>query len=94
MMPYFNKLFVSVKTSIASQFTVHSEEYFMNHPEAAVANAGHKRGVKHRGVRFPNIEIRDAAVEAVKKADIIGYCLSVHNMDLVSLLKSCLKKII
>lgn len=71
----------ATETFVMAQYTVHSEEYFMNHPEAAVANAGHKRGVKHRGVRFPNIEIRDAAVEAVKKADIIGYCLSVHNMD-------------
>ncbi|MNZ39195.1 hypothetical protein D3C78_566840 [compost metagenome] len=71
----------ATETFVMAQYTVHPEPFFMNHPEASVANANHKRGVKHRGVRFPNIELRDAAVEAVKRADIIGYCLSVYNMD-------------
>ncbi len=58
---------------IMAQYVLFSEEEFMNHREAEIANQGSREGFMHRGVRFPNIAARDAAVEAVKNADIVGY---------------------
>jgi hypothetical protein len=58
---------------VMAQYTVLSEEEFMSHPEAFVANQGVKSGFHHRGVRFPNVQLRDDAVEAVRKADVVGY---------------------
>lgn len=58
---------------VMAQYSVFPETYFMNHDEAKVANKGIKSGHEHRGIRFPNIKARDEAVEAVRKADIVGY---------------------
>ncbi len=60
---------------IMAQYTIFSEEEFMNHREAYNANRAVKTGFLHRGVRFPNIDARDDAVAAARKADIIGYNL-------------------
>ncbi len=58
---------------VMAQYTLFSEEEFMRDPEAVVANQGIQSGFQHRGIRFPNIKARDEAVDAVRKADIIGY---------------------
>lgn len=63
---------------VLAQYTVYSEALFMNHPEADVENRSTvTRGHTHRGIRFPNIEARDAAMEAVRKADIVGISIRV-----------------
>ncbi len=56
-----------------AQYSIFNEEEILRHPEAVVANWGFKEGFCHRGIRFPNIEARDEAIEAARKADIIGY---------------------
>ncbi|MDD2619565.1 MAG: GT-D fold domain-containing glycosyltransferase [Syntrophomonadaceae bacterium] len=58
---------------VMAQYSIFSEQEFMSHPEAQVANQGIQNGFFHRGIRFPNIAARDDAVEAVGKADIVGY---------------------
>lgn len=63
----------ATETFVMAQYTVLTEEEFMNDPEAKIANRGVTEGFLHRGVRFPNIQIRDDAVDAVRKADIVGY---------------------
>lgn len=60
---------------VMAQYTVYSEQEFMNHREAYNANQNARSGFLHRGVRFPNIAARDDAIAAAKKADIIGYNL-------------------
>lgn len=60
---------------VMAQYTIYNEQEFMSHREAYNANQGAQSGFLHRGVRFPNLPARDAAVEAVRKADIIGYNL-------------------
>ncbi|RAP76790.1 hypothetical protein DL346_15745 [Paenibacillus montanisoli] len=68
------------ETHVLAQYTVYSEEQFMNHPEADVANNKHvTRGHWHRGIRFPNIAARDAALDAVRNADIVGICIRVSE---------------
>lgn len=57
----------------AAQYTIFPEEVFMNDREALIANMGLKSGFEHRGIRFPNVQIRDDLVEAIRKADIVGY---------------------
>lgn len=66
---------------VMAQYTIFSEEEFMADPEALVANANAEtlRGHFHRGLTFPNIMARDLAVEAAKKADIIGLNMNVTN---------------
>lgn len=67
---------VSVGTTeafVLAQYTILRESEFMEHKEAYVANQGVKRGFDHRGVRFPNIDARNDAVESLAKADAIGY---------------------
>jgi len=58
---------------VMAQYTLFSEAEIISHPEALVANRGERQGFYHRGIRFPNIAARDQAVEAVRKADIVGY---------------------
>lgn len=58
---------------VMAQYTVYSEQEFMRHREAYNANLGAKSGFLHRGIRFPNIQARNDAVEAVKKAHIVAY---------------------
>lgn len=64
---------------VMAQYAIYTEEEFMSHREAYNANRGEKAGFFHRGIRFPNREARDATVEAVKKADLIGYNLHVES---------------
>ncbi|HWP96284.1 MAG TPA: GT-D fold domain-containing glycosyltransferase [Syntrophomonadaceae bacterium] len=64
---------------VMAQYAIYSEEEFMSHREAYNANRGETKGFFHRGIRFPNREARDATVEAVKKADVIGYNLHVET---------------
>lgn len=71
----------ATESFVMAQYTVLSEDEFMNHPEAHVANLGVKSGFQHRGVRFPNIKLRDEVVDSVRKADIIGYNTIVKTMD-------------
>ncbi|MDD4626610.1 MAG: GT-D fold domain-containing glycosyltransferase, partial [Syntrophomonas sp.] len=58
---------------VMAQYTLLTEEEFMHHPEALVANRGVRGGHGHRGISFPNIWARDETVEAVRKAHIVGY---------------------
>ncbi|MFY0543710.1 GT-D fold domain-containing glycosyltransferase [Brevibacillus sp. H7] len=59
---------------VMAQYKIFPKKYFMNHGEAKVANKGiTTTGFEHRGIRFPNVKARDEAVEAVRKADIVGY---------------------
>ncbi|MEN6324665.1 MAG: GT-D fold domain-containing glycosyltransferase [Syntrophomonas sp.] len=58
---------------VMAQYTLFSEEEFMRHREAYNANLGIQSGFMHRGIRFPNLAARDAAVEASRQADIIGF---------------------
>jgi len=58
---------------VMAQYELFSETEIIGHPEALIANRGERQGFNHRGIRFPNIAARDQAVEAVRKADIIGY---------------------
>ncbi|MCY9668267.1 GT-D fold domain-containing glycosyltransferase [Paenibacillus alginolyticus] len=68
------------ETHVLAQYAVFSEDQFMNDPETHVANNSMvKRGHTHRGIRFPNIEARNEALEAVKNADIIGICIKVSK---------------
>ncbi|WP_143111638.1 GT-D fold domain-containing glycosyltransferase [Paenibacillus sp. BC26] len=68
------------ETHVLAQYEVYSEEQFMSHPEAHVANhANVTRGHTHRGITFPNLEARDAALEAVRNADIVGINIRVSR---------------
>lgn len=69
------------ETHVLAQYAVYSEEEFMNHPEAHVANHPNvtRRGHGHRGITFPNIEARDAALEAVRNTDIVGINIRVSR---------------
>ncbi|SEN04806.1 GT-D fold domain-containing glycosyltransferase [Paenibacillus sp. OV219] len=68
------------ETHVLAQYEVYSEEQFMNHPEAHVANYSKvTRGHQHRGITFPNIEARDATLEAVENADIVGINIRVSR---------------
>lgn len=58
---------------VMAQYAVFSEKEFMNHREAYNANRGEREGFFHRGIRFPNRAARNETIEAVKKADIVGY---------------------
>ena len=71
----------ATETFVMAQYKVLSEEEFMKHPEAVIANQGVKSGFDHRGIRFPNIKLRDEVIEAVRKADIVGYNTIVKTMD-------------
>lgn len=57
---------------VMAQYTLYSEKEFMSHREAYNANRGERSGFMHRGIRFPNIQARDDAVEAARKASIVG----------------------
>lgn len=63
----------ATESFVMAQYTVLSEEEFMNDDEARIANQGAQSGFLHRGVRFPNVQLRDETVEAVRNADVIGY---------------------
>ncbi|WP_256759906.1 GT-D fold domain-containing glycosyltransferase [Cohnella sp. WQ 127256] len=66
----------STESYVMSQYTVMSEKQFMQHKEAIVTNSG----VMKRGFKFPNVKLRDEMVEATKKADIIGYNISLLDI--------------
>jgi hypothetical protein len=65
---------------VLAQETVLPYHTFMKHAEAHVANLGLRRGQQHRGVRFPNLNARDALAEALRKCDIIGYNLAIRDI--------------
>lgn len=67
---------------VLAQYTILKEEEFLGHKEAYVAAQGAKRGFDHRGVRFPNIPARDAAVGALTLADAIGYNMFLLKCEL------------
>ncbi len=71
----------ATESFVMAQYTIYPEKVFMNHPEALIANKGVKSGFHHRGVRFPNVQLRDEVVAAVKQADIIGYNTIVQTED-------------
>ena len=71
----------ATETFVMAQYEVLSEEQFMNHDEARVANWGVRSGFYHRGIRFPNIDARDQAVQAVRNANIVGYNTVIRTMD-------------
>lgn len=58
---------------VMAQYTLFSEAEIMSHPETLIANRGKQSGFEHRGIRLPNIELRNEMIKAVKKADIVGY---------------------
>ncbi len=65
----------ATETFVLAQYHVLSESKFMKHDEARVAKKGKKRGHEHRGIRFPNINARDLAIQALRKVDVVGYNL-------------------
>lgn len=67
----------STQSYAMAQYTVLSEEEFMNHKEAIKTNSG----TILRGFRFPNVRLRDELVEAVRQADIVGYNLHLRNIN-------------
>lgn len=69
---------------VMAQYTIYSEEEFMMHPEAQVANMGIRSGFHHRGIRFPNLAARDEVVEAVRQADIVGCNTIVESARLLT----------
>lgn len=71
----------ATESYVMAQDTVLPEEEFMAHPEAEVANLGRKNGFYHRGIRFPNRAARDEAVNALRKADLVGYNTMVRTWD-------------
>ncbi len=71
----------ATESFVIAQYTILSEEEFMNHPEAKIANQGEKSGFFHRGVRFPNGKLRDEVVEAIRNADIVGYNTLIRSND-------------
>ncbi len=71
----------ATESFVIAQYTILSEEEFMNHPEAKIANQGEKLGFLHRGVRFPNMKLRDEVVEAIRNADIVGYNTLIRSND-------------
>ncbi|MED4224968.1 GT-D fold domain-containing glycosyltransferase [Neobacillus cucumis] len=81
----------ATESFVMAQYTVLSEEEFMNHPEAKIANQGVKSGFLHRGVRFPNVNLRDEVVQAVREADIIGFNTLVSFADAGELTKRVMK---
>lgn len=58
---------------ILSQYTLYSHREILRDPETLKANEGVTTGLQHRGIRLPNRQARDEAVEAVRQADIVGY---------------------
>ncbi len=74
------------ETFVLAQESVLSLPQILRHAEAQVANKGVQRGQEHRGVRFPNLEARDALVEALRKIDTVGYNLTIkdHNSGLLT----------
>ncbi|TBL78636.1 GT-D fold domain-containing glycosyltransferase [Paenibacillus thalictri] len=71
----------ATESFVMAQYTLMPEEEFMKHSEAVIANKGEKSGFLHRGVRFPNVQLRDEVVEAVRQADIIGYNTLIRFKD-------------
>lgn len=67
----------ATETFIMAQYTVLSEEQFMEHPQAITTNADKSQ----RGFRFPDVDLRNEMIAAVKQADIVGYPLSIRSMD-------------
>lgn len=71
----------ATESFVMAQYSVLSEDEFLNHPEAKIANQKAKEGFLHRGVTFPNIQLRDEVVGAVRNADIVGYNTRVTFRD-------------
>jgi hypothetical protein len=66
----------ATESYVMAQYTVLSEEQFMNHKEAISTNSGQKL----RGFQFPNVNLRDQMVKAAREADIIGYNMHLRSM--------------
>ncbi|MFD0710684.1 GT-D fold domain-containing glycosyltransferase [Paenibacillus sp. GCM10027626] len=66
----------STESYVMAQYTVLSERRFMRHREAITTNSGKV----NRGFTFPNVKLRDEMVEAVRKADIVGYNICLRNI--------------
>lgn len=92
---------------VMAQYLLYSEEEMLRHPEARVANWGIQEGHYHRGLRFPNLAARDAAVEAARSADIIGYntivqparhlterVFAIHNIEPQAAFEAHLRRVI
>jgi hypothetical protein len=70
-----------VESVVMAQYHLINETDIMNHPVVHVANRGERSGFWHRGIRFPNIEARDQAIEACRRADIVGYNTVIYNWE-------------
>lgn len=60
---------------VLAQYRILTEEQFMNHNEAIRTNSG----TVVRGFTFPNIQLRDEMVDAIKKSDIVGFNLALRD---------------
>ncbi|MEQ8175545.1 MAG: GT-D fold domain-containing glycosyltransferase [Syntrophomonadaceae bacterium] len=92
---------------VMAQYVLFSEEEILDHPEARVANWNVQEGHFHRGLRFPNVKARDAAIEAARQADIIGYntivkparelaqrVFAVHNINPTAVFEAHLRRVV
>lgn len=66
----------STESYVMAQYEVLTEEQFMSHKEAIATN----KGSTLRGFTFPNVLLRDQMVNAVRKADIVGYNMLIRKM--------------
>ena len=79
------------ETFVLAQETVLTYRQIIRHAEAEVANKGVKRGHEHRGIRFPNLTARDDLAKALRKIDIVGINLKLHDLHSGLLTEKVLK---
>lgn len=65
----------ATQSYVLAQYTILTEKEFMKHNEALKTNSG----TVLRGFTFPNIQLRDEMIDAIKKADIVGYNLTLRD---------------
>lgn len=67
----------ATESYVMAQYNILSEKEFMSHPEAVKTN----KGKRSRGFKFPNIELRDQLIKGAQNAHIVGYCMSLRNIN-------------
>lgn len=67
----------ATESYVMAQYNILSEKEFMSHPEAVKTN----KGKRFRGFKFPNIELRDQLIKGAQNAHIVGYCMSLRNIN-------------
>lgn len=67
----------ATESYVMAQYNILSEKEFMSHPEAVKTN----KGKRSRGFKFPNIELRDQLIKGAQNSHIVGYCMSLRNIN-------------